>query len=64
MNQENTLACDILKSMDIAMLKRIGPRTYEIFGNIPDFYLDMFCEENGKPSCQPWTMSPMLEFFG
>ncbi len=63
MNQENALACDILKSMDIAMLKRIGPRTYKIFGNIPDFYSDMFCDENGKPSCQPWTMSPMLEFF-
>ncbi len=63
MNQENTIACEIVKSMDIAILKRIGPRTYEIFGNIPDFYLDMFCEENGKPSCQPWTMSPMLEFF-
>ncbi len=63
MNEESTLAFEILKSMDIAMLRRIGPRTYELFGNLPDFYRDMFCDETGQPSCQPWTLSPMLDFF-
>ncbi len=63
MSEENTLACDILKSMDIAILRRVGPRTYEPFGKLPDFYLDMFCDETGRPSCQPWELSPMLEFF-
>lgn len=63
MDAENILACEILKSMDIAMLKRIGPRTYQLFGTPPDFYLEMFCDETGQPSNQPWTLSPMLDFF-
>ncbi len=63
MKKENTLAYEILKSMDIAILKRIAPRSYEFFGNLPDFYYDMFCDGTGQPSCQPWTLSPMLDFF-
>ncbi len=45
------------------MLKRTGSRTYELFGSLPDFYVDMFCDENGQPSSEPWTLSPMLDFF-
>ncbi|PIE03763.1 MAG: hypothetical protein CSA81_00600 [Acidobacteria bacterium] len=63
MKKEHTLACDILKSMDIAVLKRTAPRTYELFGSLPDFYCDMFSHETGQPSRQPWTLSPMLSFF-
>ncbi len=63
MGKEHTLACDILKSMDIAVLKRTAPRTYEFFGSLPDFYCEMFSDETGQPSCQPWTLSPMLNFF-
>ncbi len=63
MDEENALACEILKSMDIAILRRVGPRTYDFFGILPDFYLDMFCDETGQPSRQPWTLSPMLDFF-
>ncbi len=63
MNKENTLACEILKSMDVAILERIAPRTYDFFGHLPDFYYDMFCDETGHPSLEPWTLSPMLDFF-
>ncbi len=63
MKEENTLACGILKSMDIAILRRAAPRTYEFFGTLPDFYYDMFSDETGQPSCQPWNLSPMLDFF-
>ncbi|PIE69011.1 MAG: hypothetical protein CSA21_04285 [Deltaproteobacteria bacterium] len=61
--KEDMLACDILKSMDIAVLKRLAPRTYQLVGNLPDFYYDMFCDETGQPSCEPWNLSPMLDFF-
>ncbi len=63
MTKENTLACEILKSMDVAILKRIAPRTYDFFGHLPDFYHDIFCDAAGQPSRQPWTLSPMLDFF-
>ncbi len=62
MNEEN-IACEILKSMDIAILRRIGPRTYDFFGQLPDFYREIFCDEEGRPSREPWTLSPMLDFF-
>lgn len=63
MNAPHELACEILESMNIAILRRTGPRTYDFFGKLPDFYSDIFCDETGKPSCEPWTLSPMLDFF-
>ncbi len=63
MNDSEFLACKVLQSMDIAMLKRLAPRKYTLLGEVPLFYNEYFSDENGKPSCEPWTISPMLDFF-
>ena len=63
MSAKEKLACSILQSMGIAILKRNGPRQYEFFGQAPQFYTDIFSDASGNPSSTPWDISPMLEFF-
>lgn len=63
MNESGLIACSILKSMNIVMLKRLAPKKYTLLGEIPPFYLEYFCDESGKPSCEPWLISPMLDLF-
>lgn len=63
MNAEERLACGILRSLDIAVLKRTGLRQYEVFGLAPQFYCDMFSDPAGNPLPAPWEKSSMLEFF-
>ena len=56
------LALSVLQRMDVAILRRLAPMTYEFFGNVPQFYHDMFCE--GDTVCiAPWRKSAMLEYF-
>ena len=56
------LALSVLQKMDVAILKRLAPMTYEFFGNVPQFYQDMFCD--GDTVClDPWRKSSMLEYF-
>ena len=57
------LALDILLSLDIAVLKRTGPRCYECFGNVPPFYQAMFPGSQDSPCSTPWEHSDMLAFF-
>ncbi len=57
------LALHILQSLDIAVLVRTGPGSYEFFGNPPPFYQKMFPESQGKPCSTPWEHSDMLAFF-
>lgn len=63
MGTNENIACSILQSMGIAVLKRTGPGQYELFGQPPDFYADIFADASGKPSSSPWETSPMMEFF-
>lgn len=63
MGTNESIACSILRSMGIAVLKRNGPREYELFGQPPAFYGDIFPDSSGQPSASPWETSPMLEFF-
>lgn len=53
------IAHAVLRSLDIAILKRTDRRTYELFGETPSFYSALF----GEHCTEPWLQSPMLEFF-
>ncbi len=58
------LGFDILMTMEVAVLKRIGPRVYNLCGMAPYFYPQLFPKEgDGSHSNRPWQYSPMLEFF-
>ena len=63
MSTETHLAHRILRTLDVAVLQRLGKREYEVYGEIPDFYLRLFPGENGRPCVTPWIHSDMLEFF-
>lgn len=63
MSEERLLALDILKALDIAVLVRKGPKDYEFFGKIPDFYEEIFPSSKKGPCTAPWEHSSMLEFF-
>lgn len=63
MNQEQSLACFILGSLDIAVLRRTGEYKYEIYGSLPEFYKRLFPGDDGAPSTTPWETSAMLAFF-
>lgn len=60
---ERRLALDILCSLDIAVLLRSGPKQYEFFGEVPDFYEEIFPSTKEGPCAAPWEQSVMLEFF-
>ena len=58
------LGLDILMTMEIAVLRRLKPRTYEVCGLIPYFYTQLFPQdEEGNDCTEPWVYSPMLEYF-
>ena len=57
------LAFNVLSSMNIAVLHRIGPRQYTFFGNVPPFYEAAFPGNGASPCCAPWEYSSMLELF-
>ena len=64
MTENEQLAFDILYSLDIAVLRRNGPRNYSFMGKAPSFYQAFFpFDPDGKPCTSPWKHSPMLEFF-
>ena len=63
MNTQNQLALDILCALDIAVLLRKDSKKYEFFGDVPDFYAELFPAGPAGPCTCPWEHSPMLEFF-
>ena len=60
---DNDLACSILHFAGIAVLKRVAPMQYILFGDPPSFYHVLFPPKNDGPCVEPWAHSPMLEFF-
>lgn len=63
MPENGNLAFGILKSLEIAVLKRLGPRKYKFLGQSPQFYQAFFPFSDSGPCEEPWKYSPMLEFF-
>ncbi|MDL2207268.1 GGDEF domain-containing protein [Desulfovibrio sp. OttesenSCG-928-M16] len=63
MTSSSKIAECILHDLDIAVLRRKAKGDYEIFGSVPEFYLRLFPEPDGQPSCTPWKKSSMVDFF-
>lgn len=63
MAASSTLAELILNALDIVVLRRVGERQYEIYGQVPEFYNRLFPGEGGRPCTAPWKHSSMLDFF-
>ena len=64
MTDDESLALNILRFLDLAVLRRVGPRRYVFLGEAPPFYTDFFPpDETGNHCITPWHHSPMLEFF-
>ena len=58
------LGLELLMQMEVAVLRRTAPRSYEPEGLVPGFYLQFFPKEADGAACRtPWNHSPMLEFF-
>lgn len=57
------LAQSVLHALDTVILRRVGERTYEIYGSVPEFYLRLFPGQDGLPCVTPWKYSDMLDFF-
>jgi diguanylate cyclase (GGDEF) domain len=58
----NSIALAVLEQMEIAMLRRTGSMTYELFGQVPQFYRDAFCTSKDA-GIRPWLVSSMMEHF-
>ena len=63
MNQDPTLALFVLSALDIAVLRRIGERRYEMYGTVPGFYTRLFPGRDEGYCVTPWDYSEMLAFF-
>ena len=63
MSASSIFAQSVLSALDIVVLRRVGKRRYEIYGEVPDFYYELFPEENGSVCVTPWKYSDMLDFF-
>jgi diguanylate cyclase (GGDEF)-like protein len=64
MASDEALALHILRSFDIAVLRRASPRQYVFLGEAPSFYTALFSpDETGTPCTTPWDYSPMMDFF-
>jgi len=61
--QDRDLIYSILNSIDIAVLKRVGPENYTLVGNAPGFYRDLYPDDENGPCAAPWKYSDMLAFF-
>ncbi|MDR1275687.1 MAG: GGDEF domain-containing protein [Candidatus Accumulibacter sp.] len=78
-NSNEQLAYDILSASNIAILRRVDYKKYVLFGDVPDFYNDLFPPSTDAPvqredtsamldyfevACTtPWDHSSMMEFF-
>jgi diguanylate cyclase (GGDEF)-like protein len=60
---DQDLIFSILSNIDIAVLKRLGPESYTLIGENPDFYRDLYPDDENGPCSAPWKHSDMLAFF-
>jgi len=61
--EDSDLVYSILGDMDIAVLKRLGPEKYTLLGYAPDFYRELYPDDENGPCSEPWKHSDMLAFF-
>ncbi|MDL2259949.1 GGDEF domain-containing protein [Deltaproteobacteria bacterium OttesenSCG-928-K17] len=58
------LGFELLMTMEVAVLRRLGPKVYSLCGMAPYFYTQLFPQDDDGSHCSiPWQYSPMLEFF-
>ncbi len=63
-SSSSELSLELLNVLEIAVLRRIAPMAYQVYGKAPAFYLDLFpSEKDGTPCTRPWNHSFMLETF-
>ena len=61
---DDSLSLKFLRSLEFAILRRVRPMNYEIYGLVPAFYPKLFPSgPNGEPCRTPWDYSSMLEYF-
>jgi len=64
MTASTFLGYEVLMTMEVAVLKRVAAKTYQLCGMAPYFYTQLFPHnEDGSHCDTPWIFSPMLEFF-
>ncbi len=63
MTNDERLAFNLVQSLNYAVLRRVAPGKYQIFGHAPRFYTRIFPYSQGGPCTTPWDYSSMLEFF-
>lgn len=68
MNRHTTVAqtrlvLNVLKSLNLVILRRDASGLYEVLGEVPDFYNQMFPPTASGPCPSPWEHSYMLNFF-
>ena len=56
------IALAILERLEIAVLKRTAPMSYELLSHAPRFYREMF-SDGDSVSLTPWNLSVVLELF-
>jgi diguanylate cyclase (GGDEF)-like protein len=61
--QDSDLINSILCNIDVAVLKRLGPEKYVLIGEVPQFYRDLYPDDENGPCAAPWKHSDMLSFF-
>lgn len=60
-----TLCQDVLVTLEIGVLRRLGPYNYQVVEPVPDFFMHLYRHELTDPQTRrhPWLVYPMLEFF-
>jgi len=61
--EDKKLIYSILNDIDIVVLKRIGPENYTLIGEVPEFYRELYPDDENGPCSAPWKHSDMLAFF-
>jgi len=61
--ENRDLIYSILSSIEIVVLKRLGPEKYVPVGEIPRFYRELYPDDENGPCSAPWQYSDMLAFF-
>ena len=60
---DKDLIYSIISDIDIAVLRRLGPGEYVLIGQAPDFYRELYPDDENGPCSAPWEHSDMLAFF-
>ncbi|MDL2317144.1 GGDEF domain-containing protein [Desulfovibrio sp. OttesenSCG-928-A18] len=63
MSDSSSLAVSLLACLDITVLRRIAPATYQLYGKTPNFYRRMFPAATDAGHECPWRYSRTLEHF-